>query len=254
MPFASKSPHSLLLDGQEAYVLCPDFVVWDQITVELKAVLRNLGQPEFVQLFDYLKRRQDRLGLLVNFGLDRVQVERMAYDPQAANLVEDWQYWTGSIQDDDRAVGLAVRDALHAIFKAHGTGYGDEVLTRLMLCALRNARLGLSVSPTSKAHYRGVEVDESALDCIVVEGRILLSTTALFDTNQFSVSRGLSYMKTLACNGALPWILASATCISPDCAGQRSDPTDGTAIPRMNAGQNTMDECWAVRRCANLDR
>ena len=82
IPFASKSPHPLLLDNQEAYVLRPDFVVWDQITIELKAVLRRLGQAELVQLFDYLKRRQDRLGLLVNFGLERVQVERRLYDPR----------------------------------------------------------------------------------------------------------------------------------------------------------------------------
>ena len=80
IPHASKPPLRLMIEGQEAYTIHPDFVVWDSITVELKAVARKLNQGEFVQLFDYLKYRQDRVGLLVNMGLDRVHVERVAFD------------------------------------------------------------------------------------------------------------------------------------------------------------------------------
>lgn len=197
VPFASKPPHSLRLESQEAYVLVPDFVVWDQITVELKAVLRKVGQAEFVQIFDYLKCRQDRLGLLVNFGLDRVQVERLAYEPPGTALAEDWQYWASMIHDEERAVGLAVREALRAVYAAHGTGYGNEVLQRLVLCALSNRGLRVTVSPVSKSYYRGVEVDESPLDCVVVEDRVLLVVTALLDDNQSGLNRGLSYLKAL---------------------------------------------------------
>src|SRR5439155_2259284 len=145
-----KFPHPLLLDGQEAYTLHPDFVVWDQITIELKAVLRRLGQAELVQLFDYLKCRQDRVGLLVNFGLDRVEIERFAYDPPETKVVEDWNYWAGKIEGEDREVGVVVRDALRTIYSAHGTGYGDEVLSRLVPSALRGRGLESMASPISK--------------------------------------------------------------------------------------------------------
>ena len=197
IPFASRLPHPLLLGNQEAYVLVPDFVVWDQITVELKALSREVGQAEFVQIFDYLKCRQDRLGLLVNFGLDRVQVERIVFDPPVTAFVQDWQYWTGTIQAEDRAVGLAVRDALCDVYAAHGTGYGEEVLGRLIQCAIRNRGLRMTVSPVSKAYYRSVVVDESPIDGILIEDRILLVATALLDENQFAVNRGLSYLKAL---------------------------------------------------------
>lgn len=203
IPFASKPPHRLLLDGREAYALHPDFVVWNQITVELKAVLRRLGQAEFVQLFDYLKYRQDRVGLLVNFGLDRVEIERYAYDPPETEVVEDWNYWTGKIEGGDRELGVVVRDALRALYSAHGTGYGDEVLSRLVPAALRGRALEVMVAPVSKAYYRGVQVDEAPLDCLVINGRILLTWTALFDTNQFSLNRGLSYLKALHLNWGL---------------------------------------------------
>jgi GxxExxY protein len=66
VPLTSKQPHPLSFHGQVALTLFPDLVAWDSITIELKAVPRSLRKTEFVQLFDYLKCRNDRLGLLVN--------------------------------------------------------------------------------------------------------------------------------------------------------------------------------------------
>ena len=205
IPFASKPPHPLLLDGEVAYVLYPDFVAWDSITVELKAVPRSFSQSEFVQIFDYLKCRGDRLGLLVNMGLDRVHVERVAYDPPDSTLEEDWEYWSGEIQGRDREVGVIARDALRAVFEAHGAGYGDEVLQHLITFALKRRHLRIAVAPVAKAYFHSVEVGESPLDCLVVEGRILLAFTALFDNNQFNINRGLSFLRALG----LTWGIAA---------------------------------------------
>ena len=91
-----------------------------------------MHDEERVQIFDYLKCRGDRLGLLVNMGLDRVYVERFIWEPVEYELAEDWNYWTGQITGDARRVGSLVRDALLAIFRAHGTGYGTEVTGKLL--------------------------------------------------------------------------------------------------------------------------
>src|SRR5580692_1800649 len=97
LPVASKLPHRLLLRGEEAHSLFPDFVGFDAISVELKAVPRNLSRSELVQLFDYMKCRRDRLGLLVNMGLDRVQIERVVYDPPETEWGENWDSWNDRI-------------------------------------------------------------------------------------------------------------------------------------------------------------
>jgi GxxExxY protein len=99
IPFASKPPHRLMLGSDEAYVLYPDLVVGDSITIEIKALPRRLGRGEIVQLFDYLKCRDERLGLLVNMGLDRVVDQRFVYDSPATELIEDWSYWHDAIDD-----------------------------------------------------------------------------------------------------------------------------------------------------------
>lgn len=87
IPHFSKKAHPLLLYGEVAHVLCPDFVVWDCISIEMKAVSRHLRDEERVQIFNYLKRREDKLGLLVNMGLDRVHVERIVYDRPCYEVV-----------------------------------------------------------------------------------------------------------------------------------------------------------------------
>lgn len=89
VPVESRRPHHLMLRDQIAHTLYPDMTAWDQTSVELKAVPRKLAKTEFVQLFDYLKCRGDRLGLLVNLGLDRVHIERVVYDPPEYGLLED---------------------------------------------------------------------------------------------------------------------------------------------------------------------
>jgi GxxExxY protein len=143
--FTRKHPHPLLVQGHVAHTLHPDLVAWDSITVELKAMPRRLRQTEFVQLFDYLKCRNDRLGLLVNIGLDRVHVERVVYERPETTLAEHWDYWSGRISGRERDVAISVRDALRAIYHEHETGYGAEVTEKLILFALQTYRLNVTI-------------------------------------------------------------------------------------------------------------
>jgi GxxExxY protein len=166
VPHMSKPPHPLMLYGQVAHKLFPDFVAWDQITIEMKAIPRNPGNTEFVQLFDYLKCRGDPLGLLVNMGLDRVHVDRIVYEQKPTRLEEDWNYWSGHIDGQAREVGILVREALRDIYQEHTTGYGDEVVRKLIVFALSHHGLTIIESPVAKASYGDVVLRESPLDCL----------------------------------------------------------------------------------------
>ena len=204
VPFRSRAGHHLRLGGEIAHTLFPDLVVWDEITVELKAVARTVGAGELAQLFDYLKRRGDRLGLLVNMGLDRVAIERVVYEAAEPTIKECWDYWAGRIEGRDREIGQEIRQATRAVFDEHGTGYSHEVTANLFAFELTRRGLSHSASPVCTASYRSVVVDESPLDCIQVENRIVVVFTALFSTNTFNINRGQSYLKSLN----LPWGVA----------------------------------------------
>ena len=133
-------------------------------------------------------------------GLDRVQVERIIYEPKSTYLKEDWSYWSGQIEGVAREVGIRVRESLQDIYREHTTGYGDEVLRKLILFALRHHGLSVIESPVAKSYYGDVHLRESSLDCLLIENAIVLVYTALFDNNDFSINRGRSYLKALNLN------------------------------------------------------
>ena len=204
VPVVSKLPHRLLFEGQVAHSLFPDFVGWDAIAVEIKAVPRKLATSEWVQVRDYMKCRNESLGLLVNFGLDRVYVERILHTPAPTTLSENWNEWTGRIDGSDRELGVTVRGILQSIYAEHATGYGDEVVAKLVTFALASRKLSFVVNPIAMAYFQHTVVDESPLEFLLIEQRLALVQTALFDSNEFNISRGLSFMKTLG----IPWGIA----------------------------------------------
>ena len=53
----------------------PDFIVYDKIIVEIKAI-KKLGPNEEAQLLNYLKVSRRRVGLLINFGAAKLYVEK----------------------------------------------------------------------------------------------------------------------------------------------------------------------------------
>lgn len=79
VPFVAESKLALSYRGialRQSY--SPDFICFDSIIVELKA-LRALLPEHRAQILNYLKASGLRVGLLVNFGGgSKVQVERFA--------------------------------------------------------------------------------------------------------------------------------------------------------------------------------
>jgi GxxExxY protein len=78
IPFAASRPLKLSYKGRalrQTYV--PDFVCFDSIVVEIKA-LRELAAEHRAQVLNYLKASGLSVGLLVNFGSIPARIERLA--------------------------------------------------------------------------------------------------------------------------------------------------------------------------------
>jgi GxxExxY protein len=78
IPFVAHKELRLVYKGeilQQTYK--PDFICYDKIIIELKAV-KEISPEHKAQLLNYLKATNLELGLLINFGsYPRVQIERM---------------------------------------------------------------------------------------------------------------------------------------------------------------------------------
>ena len=78
IPFAAQPELKLSYKGERLeQVYRPDFICFDEIIVEIKAV-KGLCDEHRAQLHNYLKATGLRLGFLVNFGhYPKVEIERI---------------------------------------------------------------------------------------------------------------------------------------------------------------------------------
>jgi len=76
LPFVEQRPVEIVYKGQtlhQRYI--PDFVVYEHIIVEIKAI-KQIGPNEEAQLLNYLKATGLRVGLLLNFGAPSLEWDR----------------------------------------------------------------------------------------------------------------------------------------------------------------------------------
>ena len=77
IPFVAQKELHIIYKGRECGRYKPDFICFDKIIVEIKAV-ESLHQKHSAQLMNYLKATGHRLGLLVNFGAyPKVDIRRI---------------------------------------------------------------------------------------------------------------------------------------------------------------------------------
>ena len=77
IPFSREKKYEILYKGVTlAHPYYADFVVWDLIILEAKAIER-LTDSHVRQVLNYLAASRSRVGLLVNFGSDSLEWKRI---------------------------------------------------------------------------------------------------------------------------------------------------------------------------------
>lgn len=89
MSFSQQHPITVFYDDEIVGEFVADFFVEEKVIVELKSVRRIVKAHE-VQLVNYLKATRTSVGLLLNFGDEKVEVKRkvkdLSSDEQDENL------------------------------------------------------------------------------------------------------------------------------------------------------------------------
>jgi GxxExxY protein len=79
MPFKSQPTVEILYKGKPlAKTYQPNFVCFDEVIVEIKAIT-SLSGIEEAQLINYLKAAKLKVGLLINFGSRSLEHKRFVY-------------------------------------------------------------------------------------------------------------------------------------------------------------------------------
>lgn len=73
--YTSKKRLKIEYEGREVGVYEPDFIISDKIIIEIKSVL-YMPKVYELQLYYYLKGSNYRLGYIINFGSDKIDIRR----------------------------------------------------------------------------------------------------------------------------------------------------------------------------------
>jgi GxxExxY protein len=130
--FASKEKIELKHRGILVREFKLDFLIENKVILALKCLPSDFLQVNYIQLFTELKLWQKRLGLLVNFGLPKVNIERQIYDEKPLVVDENYDYIKGQMNEVERSVLKKLREAILFVAETHGLGFGKPVIKKII--------------------------------------------------------------------------------------------------------------------------
>jgi GxxExxY protein len=180
--------HQLVADEFEL-----DILVEDTILLELKHIRKPFAPAHYCQLINYLKFWQKDLGILINFGLERLQYDRIPFS-EIKGTTSSNHLWEQYLSENDPCI-QRVNSVLTAIFNGHGLGYGTKTYEGLFAteCQFRGIQYS---QPVVKLEYQGLFIGEKDVDAFLIEQQAMVLVTALDEqSSAIDMSRLLSYMR-----------------------------------------------------------
>ncbi|MBC8872881.1 MAG: GxxExxY protein [Planctomycetes bacterium] len=167
--------------GTVVDVFEPDLLVPERMIVELKHQPEGLARDNFTQVLTYLKFWNLRLGLLVNFAMDKAIIERVPCEPRECETEEDYDYIRDQICDEHRPILQAVRKSLLEINQRIGIGYAATTYRNLAIVEFRAHGLKCESDIEVTPVFRERRLPTSRISPLVVEGRICVQIEAIYD-------------------------------------------------------------------------
>jgi GxxExxY protein len=201
IPFQSKERKSLLHRGCKVKDFEVDFVTFDKIILELKSLQSNFLQSNYIQILSELKLWNLRLGLLVNFGLQKVEFERMPFDEKEKTINENYDFIKNIITEKERKVLAKLREAILNIFNTHGSGYGESVYHKMLNIELDYRKINYQTRFPIEVRFEEDIISTFKMKPVLIENQIICDIKALKDNIDFyDIAKIQSYLKALKLN------------------------------------------------------
>jgi GxxExxY protein len=197
IPFVSKERKWLLHRNMQIRFFELDILAYNKIILSLKNIQSDFLQPHKVQIISELKLWQKNLGLLVNFGLPRVNYKRVPFSEKKKNIFEDYDYIKKQISESDRQILKVIREALLFIFKCHGLGYGKSIYKKIVAAEFNFQRLNFKTDVPIPVKYDQEIIRHCEMRYLLVEDRIILGITALRKELNYEIVTIQTYLKAL---------------------------------------------------------
>ena len=175
-----------------------DIVVEDSIILELKNMVAPFAPVHFLQLINYLKFWNKPLGILINFGLDRLTSQRIPYTPEKGAIIHDenWDAFRDSAPEEADLV-----DSLsQVILDQHGLGYHTAIYKELFKaeCAFRKINYE---APDVNLSFGDLSLGTRKMDAFCINSRVFVIVSAMGGTSSsIDRLRMKHYLRTSHCS------------------------------------------------------
>ncbi len=198
LDYRSKERKALLHRGRKIREFEADYITFGKIILELKTLQSNFLRTNYVQIISELKLWEMRLGLLVNFGLQKVEIERIPFTEKPKTILENYEYVKSSMTANDRNTLAKLRDAILYVFEIHGLGYGEVICRKLIEAELDFRQIEYQNRYPIEVHYDSAVVSTFKMKPLLIEKRLICAIKALNEKIDFyDIARIQSYLKAL---------------------------------------------------------
>lgn len=198
VPFISKEKRSLFHRGTLIREFVNDFFLFDKIILSLKCVPCQFLQAHYVQLFSELKLWKSDLGMMANFGLPKLDIERYAFTEKEPDFVENYEYSNDRISKTEQQVLDQITKTIKDVAILYKPGYGKVVWRKIIEAEMSYLQVPFSKNIIVPVNFAGKTIRTYRLRHLIVGNKILLAITALQKgIDQIDVANMQSYLKAL---------------------------------------------------------
>ena len=164
-----------------------DLLVDDLVVLELKHIKSHFHPTHYTQIINYQKRWDKNLGLLINYGLEKLRYERVPYSPRQGSI-----YQSGSWEGLNSKGCTTLESAVDALNCKYGLGYGVAVYKKLLWAELEQNGAN-PVNPTLTPRFGNMDFGERSVDVILIDSSLLVLVSA---SSSDTSATDLGYLKT----------------------------------------------------------
>jgi GxxExxY protein len=198
IPISSKQSGQLRHRGTLVHTFQYDVLAWDEIMLELKALPGGFAQENFFQIISYLKFWKKDLGLLVNFGQEKVKVERVPFAGKPLVVSEDYEHIQPALTKEIRSLLRVVRAGILEVGRLHSLGYGAMVCAGLLAEEWRHRALEVGGELFSTVKFEANELGKFPVDALLVGEQVLCCISALKDdVGPYELGKTQAYLRAL---------------------------------------------------------
>lgn len=173
-----------------------DLLVDNLVILELKHIKTNFHPEHYTQTINYLKQWDKTLGVLINFGLEKLRYERIPYTP-SQGLICHTGCWVDLPPKKCKKLAVAV----DAIVCEHGLGYGVDIFKKLLLEELEYNGINV-INPSLIPRFEGLSFSERTVDAFLIDSDLMAVVSA---SSMGASAADLSYLKSYMKQAGSPY-------------------------------------------------